>query len=418
MSLQTNYTASQIIEGNDLNTTNAVVNVNQENITTLTEQVTTLTEQVETLEANIIPIPYNAATNTPALANMAQGQTYTVTTQGAVSVTISGATKSSGSYLCVGDQIFFNGTDYSLVIPDILNATILSQADFSSLNDMNNYINQRRFGVTVTWDILNSAFNETSSLTINHIDGANLFIVGGDDTQITFSTNGDVCVIYCNCQLDNFNVTANSSTMSALNVLGDITFQNSLSGTNTNSAGNGIYNNGDISSINLLNQDAAGSTNDIVTATGGASGNAYAAQNSTLLCYGLVTTQGTCLFGRNSSITITSGGITITDGILSGGDNNQVSISGVTDTGGGAVNLGTNNNFVVTANITTSGSGILFGFGVGNSFFFSGTSISANYTYNGSAGTTAYLNSLSAGTTLPVSTPSAGNPSSGFWRTA
>lgn len=155
-------------------------------------------------------IAYNAATNTPPISSMVAGQTFNVTNTGRITgVQIVGALVGSDSFVIAGDQIYYNGSSYQLVNSLIQGTTLLTvkigtlnnsaEIYFTSFNENNDYLNQRRFlntGINTLFDTSYDGTEPVDQINIYHLDGIRWLIQGNvvATTTITAlaSTSGTV----------------------------------------------------------------------------------------------------------------------------------------------------------------------------------------------------------------------------------
>ena len=187
-----------------------------------------------------LPISYNALTDTPALSSIAAGQIYQVTNSGAVTYNITGARKSSGSYLCIGDLViasYAGATNpYELLSPDIVYGGSINYANFASIADMLTYINQRRLCQTTTLSLSSTESAETTDLLFNHPDGKNLVID---------ATNGRVTLGTHTATITSDQITLKSIVFSSNSTLPTMTIKNA----NVNIQGTVKFDNGSTGAV-------------------------------------------------------------------------------------------------------------------------------------------------------------------------
>lgn len=244
-------------------------------------------------------INYNASTNTPPLSSLNAGQIYNVTISGRVTgVQVQGSISGSDSVLLVGDQVYFDGTNYSLVSRLINQTTSIPCGTgglFTTLGAANTYINQRRLTAVVSLNFNGaSTTTETSAITINHVDGHNLQILGdASGTTFDFSgTSGNNLTIDCDCYISAIGAKANfaaSGGKAALQIYGNVTHDNGVTGINLGT-GYAIVVSGKLVSSTTNPYTIASTAN--ITATGSSSANNAFLMfgGGVLSCYNLTAT--------------------------------------------------------------------------------------------------------------------------------
>lgn len=238
---------------------------------------------------------FSASTNTPPIASLTPGNSFLVITAGRLTgVAISGAIAGSDSVVLAGDIIKNINGQLQLVSREINTATTIPCGTgglFTTLGAANTYINQRRLTAVVSLDFNGtSTTTETSSININHVDGANLKILGTSaHTTFDFSgTPGNNLTISCDCYVEMIDVKSNvpaAEFKAALQIHGSVT-HNNISGVNL-STGLGIG----LLSGNLT-ATSAGITNGTANVTASTSSISnvaiYSYGNSKLVAYNLV----------------------------------------------------------------------------------------------------------------------------------
>lgn len=223
-------------------------------------------------------INYNASTNTPPLSSLNAGQIYNVTISGRVTgVQVQGSISGSDSVLLVGDQVYFDGTNYSLVSRLINQTTSIPCGTgglFTTLGAANTYINQRRLTAVVSLDFNGTATTtETASVVVNHVDGANLQILGtSGGTTFDFSgTSGNNLTISCDCYISAIGAKSSftfSGAKGALQIYGNVTHDNGITGNNL-STGIGITVFGSLKANTTIPTTIASTSNLTGISTGG-----------------------------------------------------------------------------------------------------------------------------------------------------
>lgn len=200
---------------------------------------------------------FSASTNTPPIASLTPGNSFLVITAGRLSgVSITGAIAGADSVVLAGDIIKNINGQLQLASRDINTVTSIPCGTgglFTTLGAANTYINQRRLTAVVSLNFAGTATTtETASLNINHVDGANLQILGtsGGTTFDFSSTVGNNITISCNCILTDISIKSNSSTQ-VLSIVNNPQFLGTLTLNNIGS-GNGLASNqGSIFSVGV-----------------------------------------------------------------------------------------------------------------------------------------------------------------------